>query len=239
MSIPILLAAFLLADPDPDSTASILGASPLGQAGVRAFEASLLANVDPLAAPAKLPFAGDDKGDSLLSYTYAELGVSRTDVDVIDDDLDALYLKGSFSFLKFFNVVAGAERADTDFDNIHVDTYWIGGGAHFSILPQLDVLGEMDWLYDNVNGDSFSADSDTGVSLYLGARWMALPWDRGGLELDAGYRWTDLDAVASETIQRAWQFGVRAHFIKFLSVGVDYAFIDDDRRATLNVRFSF
>ena len=133
MSIPILLAAFLLADPDPDSTASILGASPLGQAGVRAFEASLLANVDPLAAPAKLPFAADDKGSSLLSYTYAELGYERTNIDLIPDDSNAYYLKGSFGFLKFFNVVAGYERADTDFDNIKVDTYWIGGGGHFSI----------------------------------------------------------------------------------------------------------
>jgi hypothetical protein len=239
MSIPILLAAFLLADPDPDSTTSILGASPFGQAGVRAFESSLLANVDPLAAPAKLPFAGDDKGDSLLSYTYAEIGYERTDVDVIPDDLNAYYAKGSFGFLKFFNVVAGVERADTDTDNIHVDTYWIGGGAHFSVMPKLDVLGELDWLYDNINGDSFSADSDTGVSLYLGGRFMALDWDRGGLEVDAGYRWTDLDAVASDTITTAWEFGVRAHFIKFLSVGVDYAFIEDDRRTTLNVRFSF
>jgi len=239
MSIPILLAAFLLADPDPDSTASILGASPLGQAGVRAFEASLLANVDPLAAPAKLPFAADDKGSSLLSYTYAELGYERTNIDLIPDDSNAYYLKGSFGFLKFFNVVAGYERADTDFDNIKVDTYWIGGGGHFSILPQLDAVGEAIWLYNNADGDSFSSDSDTGVSLYLGGRWMALPWDRGGLEIDAGYRWTDLDALASDTITTTWELGVRAHFIKFLSVGVYYAFIDDDRRTTLNVRFSF
>ena len=239
MSIPILFAAFLLADPDPESTASILGASPFGQAGVRAFEASLLANVDPLAAPAPLPFAAEDKRDSLLSYTYAEVGVSRTDVDVIDDDVDALYLKGSFGFLKFFNVVAGVERAETDFDNIHVDTYWFGGGAHFSILPQLDVLGEAILIYDTIDGDSFSSDSDTGVSLYVGGRWMALPWDRGGLEVDAGYRWTDVDSLASDSVTSAWELGVRAHFIKFLSVGLSYAFIEDDRRTTLNVRFSF
>jgi hypothetical protein len=239
MSIPILFAAILLADPDPESTASILGASPFGQAGVRAFEASLLANVDPLAAPAPLLFAAEDRKDSLLSYTYAELGYERTDVDVIPDDSNAYYLKGSIGFLKFFHVVAGIERADTDFDNIHVDTYWIGGGGHFSILPQLDAVGEAVWLYNRADGDSFSSDNDTGVSIYLGGRWMALPWDRGGLEVEGGYRWTDLDALASDTITTTWELGVRVHFIKFLSVGLNYAFIDDDRRTTLNVRFSF
>jgi hypothetical protein len=239
MSIPILLAAFLLADPDPDSTASILGASPLGQAGVRAFESSLLANVDPLAAPAKLPFAADDKGSSLLSYTYAELGYERTDVDVIDDNADALYVKGSFNFLKFFNVVAGIERAETNFDNVTVDSYWVGAGAHFSILPQLDALGEATVIYNRFDSDSFSSDTDTGYSVYLGGRWIALPWDRGGLEIDGGYRYTNVDSMASESVTNAWEVGARAHFIKFLSVGVAYAFIDDDRRATVNVRFSF
>ena len=240
MAIPILLVAFLLADPDPDSTASILGASPFGQAGVRAFEASLLANADPLAAAKASPFAkADDKGASLLSYTYAEVGFSRTDVDVIDDDADALYVKGSFNFLKFFNVVAGAERADTDFDNITVDTYFVGAGAHFGILPQLDAVGEVTWIYDKLDSDTFGSDSDTGYGVYLGGRWIALPWSGGGLEVDGGYRYTHVDALASDSVTSAWEVGARVHFIKFLSVGVTYAFIEDDRRATLNARFSF
>ena len=239
MAIPLLLVAFLLADPDPDSTASILGASPFGQAGVRAFEASLLA-ADPSAAPAWLPIAkADEKGSSLLSYTYAEAGFSRTDVDVVDDDADALYLKGSFGFLKFFNVVAGAERAETSFDDITVDTYFVGGGAHFGILPQLDAVGELTWLYTKLNSDSFSSDNDTGYSLYLGGRWIALPWSGGGLEIAGGYRYLNVDSLASDAVTNAWELGARVHFIKFLSVGLFYAFIEDDRRATLNVRFSF
>lgn len=236
MAIPILLVAFLLADPDPDGTASILGASPFGQAGVRAFESSLLA-ADPRAAA--LPFAADDKGASLLSYTYAEVGYSRTDVDVIDDNSDAFYVKGSFNFLKFFNVVAGAERADTSFDNITVDTYFVGAGAHFGILPQLDAVGEVTWIYDKLDSDTFGSDSDTGYGVYLGGRWIALPWSGGGLEVDGGYRYTHVDALASDSVTSAWELGARVHFIKFLSVGVTYAFIEDDRRVTLNARFSF
>jgi len=46
-------------------------------------------------------------------------------------------------------------------------------------------------------------------------------------------------ALASDSVTSAWELGVRAHFIRFLSVGLSYAFIEDDRRTTLNVRFSF
>jgi hypothetical protein len=52
---------------------------------------------------------------------------------------------------------------------------------------------------------------------------MALDWDCGGLEVDAGYRWTDLDSVASDTIT-TMGFGARP--LHQASVGVNYAFIE-------------
>jgi hypothetical protein len=67
-------AAFA-ADPDPESTASFLGASPVGQAGW-AFESS-----SPTPTPSRAgeaPVRGRRQGRFALSYTYAEIGYERT-----------------------------------------------------------------------------------------------------------------------------------------------------------------
>src|SRR5262249_37031977 len=150
MSIATLLVVCLANDPQPDATTAILGASALGHAVVRDFDASLPANVDPRLDPAALPLEREGSGESTFSYTCGEAGYERTHIDDIDRYSDAFYLRGSFGFLKYFNVIAGIEREETNFDDIRVDTFELGGGAHYAILPKLDLVGEMLFLYDQI-----------------------------------------------------------------------------------------
>jgi hypothetical protein len=72
-----------------------------------------------------------------------------------------------------------------------------------------------------------------------GARWMPLPWDGGGLELDGGFRWIDLKGLLSDTQTSAWEVGARVHFLKMLSVGASYTFLEQDKQWGLNARVAF
>lgn len=240
MSIAYLLAACLLTDPEPEATTSSLGASDLGRASVRVFDAAVLAAADPRLDPAALTYVRDGSNESELSYTFVEVGYARTRLDQIDDNSDAFYARASFAFLKYFQVIAGVERESTNFDNANVDTYEIGGGVHLPIMPQLDVVGEAAWLYDYIDSDTlFDKDNNSGVQLYGGARWLLFPWSGGGLEVNGGYRYTEIDSLLSDKNTSAIEVGARVHFLSHLSVGATYAFIEQDRRLYADLRFSF
>ena len=239
MSIPTLLVAGLLSDTGLGDPGAALAASEFGRAGVRVFDAAVLAAADPKLDPASPPFARDSS-ESPFSYTFIEAGYARTRLDQIDDNSDAFFALASFGFLKYFHVFAGVERESTNFDDATVDAYEVGGGVQLPILPQLDVVGEAAWLYNYIDSDTlFDKDTNTGVELYGGARFMVLPWTDGGLELDGGYRYTEIDSLLSDKNTSAIEVGARVHFLRHLSIGATYAFIEDDRRLYADLRFSF
>jgi hypothetical protein len=239
MSIPTLLVACLLSDPGMEDSGSALAASEFGRAGVRAFDAAVLATADPKLDPAAPPFARASS-ESAFSYTFLEVGYVRTDLDLIDDDAEAFYARASIGFLEYFHVFGGVAHESTNFDDATVDAYEVGGGVQLPILSQFDVVGEAAWLYNYIDSDTlFDKDTNTGVELYGGARFMVLPWSGGGLELDGGYRYTDIDSLLSDKNTSAIEVGARVHFLSHLSIGATYAFIEDDRRLYADLRFSF
>jgi len=240
MSIAILFAACLLADPEPEGSASILGASELGRASVRAFDAAVLAVADPSVDPAASTYTRDGSDAAAFSYDWVEMGYAVTQIHDISNHTDGFYWRGSIAFLDYFHVLAGIVREETSFDDATLDTYEIGGGVHLSVLPKLDVLGEASWLYNKIDSENlFSSDNNTGVSLYAGARFMVLDWSGGGLEADGGFRYTDINSLLSAKTTRSWEAGARAHFVNHISVGATYAYIEADQRFLFDVRFSF
>ena len=235
MDLATLLLACLATDPAPIAAPSVLAESPIGLAAMRSFDASAFAvplTIEPVAEEGR-------RGDSDFSYTYIQAGYTTYDVDLVDEDLDSFHLRGSFEFLKFLHAFAGYSRGSTDFDDAAVDFLDLGIGGHFAILKNLDLVGELAWLWNNIDGDNISDESDTGYSLYAGARFMVLPFDRGGLEVNGGIRRVELEAFASERITVAIELGVRVHFLERFSIGLTYADVEDDASLGLDGRFSF
>lgn len=182
-----------------------------------------------------------DAADSLLSYTYLEIGAAQNDVDDYSEDVDIVYGRASLNLLHFFYVFGEYSNQSTDFADTDNDQIALGVGAHIGLLPTLDLYGEVGALFSDVSSDNGDVDgSESGYRLAGGARWLVLPWISGGLELDAMLGTIDLDnRLGSDENPFFYGIGARAHFLKFLSVGAMYEQIEDDDAISANVRWSF
>lgn len=222
-------------------------ASALSAGSDTAFPAALpeLATFERLGLATVAPPA---EKSSLLSYTYLEVGYFSTDVDTFDESTDSVYGRLSIDLFDLVYVFAdyttesiddvsqGAPTGDVDNDQ-----FGLGVGVHFNVAPDLDVLGEAAWLYNDISSDQFSNldDTNNGWTAFGGARWLVLPWPTGGLELNGGVRWTDLPTLLSDDEVISWEAGARAHFIEFLSIGLRLQLQEDDRTYAINARASF
>lgn len=193
-------------------------------------------------APA-LPARQSAAQDFQLSYTFVEASYSSTDIDAIDESTDGYGARGSLGLFEFLYVFIDYVREDVEFgaDEVTADSFGLGVGGHLDLTPELHAVGEVSWVYDDLNSDTVAEldESDDGFTAFAGLRWLALPWDRGGLELNGGFRWIDRKALLSEEETAAWEVGARLHFINHLSVGLGYQFLEDDSRYTAGLRFSF
>lgn len=196
-------------------------------------------NPAPPATPtAVAPAAADDA--SLLSFTYIEVGAAKYDVDVIDDSVDIFYGRASLSLLEFLYVFGEYSNQSSDFQNTDSDLITLGAGAHFGLMPKLSVYGEIGVLFNDLSSDVPVDESETGYRGVAGARWMALPWDGGGLELNGLIGTLSLDnRLGSNDDPFIWGAGARVHFIRHLSVGVNYEMVEDDDQVLGGVRWSF
>lgn len=194
-----------------------------------------------LAPPTLAPAQEAEEEFPGFSYTYAELGYIWGNPDDIDDDVDAFYLEGSLSLGKLFYIFGEYQNQETDFQNTDTDLWIFGAGAHFGVMPKLDLVGEAALLFSDVSSDQNSLDdSNFGWTAFGGARWMPLLWNRGGLEVNGGINYLDLDGtVAGDSTQWGFEVGARAHFLKLLSVGATYQILEDQDGFLANVRVSF
>jgi hypothetical protein len=199
----------------------------------RVYAPALTAESPALAPFFAAPILGDRSG--LLSYTYVELGYQTADIDALGEDADGLIGRGSLGLLGFLHVFVDYRNASTDITDTSSDTWALGVGGHFGFTETLDGVGEVSWLYSDTDG----FDSDSGWAAFAGARWICLPWDGGGIEVNGGFRWIDIENVFSDDSNGAWEAGARLHFLKFLSVGLGYAFVEDDSQWKVDARFSF
>ena len=225
--VPMLVAVLGYRSPQPESTdASSVMSEPTAV----------------LPAPTTLPAPAPAQDDDFeLSYTYVELGYGTTDLDEVDDDTDEIYGRASLGLFGFLHAFLDYKNSSTDFEDTDSDLWGLGVGGHFGVLEErLDLIGEVEWLYADLSSDIDDLDdSDSGWSAFAGARWLALPWDRGGLEVNGGYRFIDLEALYSDDSINAWEIGTRLHFLKLFSVGAKYQMLEDDDFLGVDARVSF
>jgi hypothetical protein len=191
----------------------------------------------PLAPPPVAEGGGAD-----LSYTYIEAGFTTYDVeDLNNDSVNTYYARGSLGLFKLFYVFGEYENSSIDFQNTDSNQVTLGAGAHFDPSAKLSLFGQVGWIYNSVSSDDSSIESDKGgYRVDGGVRWMALPWSGGGLELDGGVGYVDLEnGLASSEHPVIYDAGARVHFLGHFSVGAMYERIDVDDRLIGNLRFSF
>jgi hypothetical protein len=173
-----------------------------------------------------------------FSYTYLEAGAARYDVENVADEADVYYGRVSLGLLGFLYGFGQYTNLALDFENRDTDLIELGVGAHFGLMPNLDLFAEVGWLYTDISSDLGDND-DTGYGVEGGVRWMVLPWPSGGLELGGSLGYFDLDGVSDEDRPFFWTAGARVHFLEALSVGAAYEKIEDDDQVVVNVRWSF
>ena len=175
-----------------------------------------------------------------FSYTFIELGVGFYDIDDFDENSETIYGRASLGFLDLLYVFLDYQNQSTDFQNTDTDLFGLGVGIHVDASPHLDFVGEASWLTADVSSDLANLDdSNDGWSAFAGARYLALPVNDGGLELNGGFRWIELEGVLSDDQVGAWEAGARYHFGRLFSLGGTYQFLEDDGFWGVDMRFSF
>jgi hypothetical protein len=191
-----------------------------------------------------LPAAAADSSKAAnFSYTYVEIGATSLnpdDTSLTNDNVDTYYIRGSLG-LGMFHIFAAYENQSLDYQDTSGDLYRLGAGLHVEVGPKLDLVGEAAWLYSDLSSDLSTLDDTTdGFEGKVGARWMPLPWDGGGLELDGNFLYVDLDnRLASDDIGSGWEAGAQLHFLQMFSVGAMYSIVDSDDKVAINARMSF
>lgn len=229
LSLPILLAAASTAA-DPNAASPTIPA------------------IDSAALQPYLVQAVDRNERSAFSYTYFEAGYFATNVDALDDSTDAVFARGSIELFDFLYVFAGYAVEEIDnasigagTGDVQSDSYQLGLGAHRAMTMQLDLVGEVAWIYDDISSDDIASldDANDGWTAMVGARYLPMRWDDGGFELNGGFRWQDREALFTDGESSVWEFGGRLHFLTMFSIGAKYAVTPDDDRFALDARVSF
>lgn len=176
---------------------------------------------------------GDDDNPG-LSYTFIEAGATRLDLDTIDDEADTFYGLASLGLFDFLYGFIGYENQSIDFDDASTDLWSLGVGVHFGLMDQLDAVGDVAWLYSDLDGDTLD-ESSSGAKLRAGGRWRPIDL----LEVEGHGVWYSIDdTLLSDDNAVGFDAGARVHLGPF-SVGAMYEMIEDDDKAGVNARFSF
>lgn len=181
---------------------------------------------------------GDDGYD--FSYTYVQAGYFSNSGDFTDGSSNAWGLNASiglFGFLRAFGGYTSDSASVSGGGNLDTDSYFLGVGGYMSVMPRLDLVADITWIYDDLSSDTLTNldTSNNGWSGLIGGRWLVLPVGKGGLELNGGANYVDRVAGG----QWGGILEARYHFLKALSVGLDYQFLEDEDRWGINARFSF
>jgi hypothetical protein len=216
----------------------LLALQPIGEAEVLATSFQPLVPVSqPILQSAKEPAPA--KHGASLSYSYIEIGATRTNLDVIDDEADAYYGKFSWDVNHAFYLFGGYENQSVDVGNTETDIWSVGFGGHTGLAENLDFFSDLAFLFTDTSTNNFDSDAN-GTYFRAGLRWMALPFERGGLELNGAGLILDLDNnVYSDSSSIGFEAGARLHFLSAFSVAASYIQLEDDDSGTVSARYSF
>ena len=128
---------------------------------------------------------------------YSDFEVSWTNVSLdagpIDVDGDGLAIEGSYELNK--KIFLFGEYADQSYDfGIDGNGLELGAGLHHELSKNLDFVGTLSYLDQEVKAAGVSAD-DNGFGIGGGIRtWLGTKF-----QLDAMLKWVDFDEAGSDT----------------------------------------
>lgn len=180
------------------------------------FPAPTVAAAEPALAPAPLaalaPLAGDMPE---MEYTYVEANYLWTDSDAADESVGGAEFIGSLELpLNFF--LQGAYTIQDD--NVDLETYRLGAGWHFGLIPRLDVYGLVSYVHAEIDGSTADFSSD-GVAADLGARFLLTD----SFEINGALKWLDV-----ENEQSGVSLGARFYITDSISLGGRVDLLEDD-----------
>jgi Outer membrane protein beta-barrel domain len=170
-----------------------------------------------------------------LSYSYAEGGVSRVDLDSIDTG-DGYFIGGSLGFGT--NWLGFVEYDTSNFDqsgvDADVDQVMVGFGGHFPMADNVDFVGKLAYVDESVDvhtpiGNA-SADED-GYMLSAGVRGRVLE----RLDLSGDLEYVDLGDSDDTGLSLRGLYG----FTDMFSLGARVGYSDDATEYGVFARFTF
>jgi hypothetical protein len=177
--------------------------------------------------------------EDVFSYSYIEVGFASYDPEQFDDQADTYFGEVSIELFKILNIFLGYENLSYDFDNLESDLWTLGAGLHFSVLPKLDLTGDLAWLANSLDGDNIDEDSDE-FQLRVGARWMLMYRESFGLEaFGRAVGVTRDEDIYDDDNAVGFDLGLRVHFLERFSVAGEYSELEDDVQVAFSARFSF
>ncbi len=159
------------------------------------------------------------------NYGYVEGGYLNVNPDNFSGSGDNWYLEGSMGLFKSFHLSARYTNGNYA-DNVDLALWNFAAGWHGLLGEKADVVGEVNWTDQKVQGNS-----DSGVGLTAGVRWRPIKLFEG----DGFVHWTNFNDAGSQD-----SYELRAIFdIWRLGFGAAATTSSDDKRYNAFVRFNF
>jgi hypothetical protein len=166
-----------------------------------------------------------------LSYTYAELGYGRVNIDSPDVDGDGFGIGGSFALTDQFHLLGSYQTADFDF-GVDYNELNLGVGFNTAMTDAIDVVASLSYVNVDVSASGFGSADDNGYSVGVGLRGLVSPQ----VELFGGLEFVDLNDSGNDTVFGA---GFRFNINEMFSVGLSGEWGDDVSSYTLMGRANF
>lgn len=165
---------------------------------------------------------------------YSDFEVSWIDVSLdgspVDVDGDGLAIEGSYELNK--KIFLFGEYQDQSYDfGIDGNALELGAGLHHELSRNLDFVGTLSYLDQEVKAGGFSAD-DNGLGIGGGIRtWLGTKF-----QLDAMLKWVDFDEAGSDT---GVSVDGRFYFKKTLALSFGTNMTDDVNTLRVGFRAEF
>ena len=165
-----------------------------------------------------------------FSYSYAEAGWARVDIDGISESFDGFMLRGSLAVSDSFFL--SADYVDVGSSGVDYQQYSLGFGGHYPLSDVLDLTGRVAWVKAEASGFGFSTDDD-GYSVGAGLRGRL--GER--FELEGSLAYVDFGGnSSSDTVATV---AGRYFFNDMFAIGAEYNSFEDAKIWGVGFRVNF
>jgi len=166
--------------------------------------------------------AGACLADEGPRYTYAEAAYSHVEFDNFNNaDGDAFGAAGSLALTDMVHLFGSYAEGNVDAGNspsIDTTDAFAGIGLNYAVLPTIDVIGRVSYVYRKLEARNFDAD-DSGLGLSVGVRDMLTP----KIELNGAINYVDFGDSSDTSLN----LGAVFNFTEMIAMTVNASFGED------------